>query len=87
MLKRNRVEKEYRRVFSEHGYGSTIWSPLGGGILTGRYNEGKKAEDGRYAKMNVTMLDQYYASLMSEENLARMRKLGEYAKESGYSQT
>ena len=86
MLKRNRFEKEYRRIFSEHGHGSTIWSPLGGGILTGKYNHGKKAEDGRYATSKLFVVDHYYNSLMNDENLARMRKLGEYAKELGYSQ-
>jgi aryl-alcohol dehydrogenase-like predicted oxidoreductase len=35
------IEKEYiRRTFSEYKYGTTIWSPLAGGILTGKYNDG-----------------------------------------------
>ena len=48
MLMRNRFEKEYRRIFSEKSHGSTVWSPLAGGILTGKYNEGVKQADGRY---------------------------------------
>lgn len=48
MLRRERFEQEYRRVFSEHKHGTTVWSPLGGGILAGKYNEGVKAEGGRY---------------------------------------
>jgi voltage-dependent potassium channel beta subunit len=51
MLVRNKFEKEYRRVFSEHKHGSTIWSPLAGGILTGKYNDGKIPEGSRYAKL------------------------------------
>ena len=50
MLRRDRFEKEYRRMFSENGLGSTVWSPLGGGILAGKYNDGKIAEGGRYDK-------------------------------------
>ena len=48
MLIRNRFEKEYRRVFSEHKQGSTIYSPIAGGILAGKYNDGNKAEGGRF---------------------------------------
>ena len=50
MLGRDRFEKEYRRVFSDYGYGSTIWSPLAGGILTGKYNDGNIPADSRYKK-------------------------------------
>lgn len=40
MFWRTSFEKDYRRVFGEYKYGSTIWSPLAGGLLTGKYNEG-----------------------------------------------
>lgn len=40
MLHRDRVEKEYARLYKEIGLGTTIWSPLGGGLLTGKYNQG-----------------------------------------------
>lgn len=50
MLARPRFEKEYRRLFSEYKFGTTIWSPLAGGILTGKYNEGNIPEGSRYDK-------------------------------------
>lgn len=40
MLARERVEKEYARVFKDYGYGSTTFSPLASGLLTGKYNNG-----------------------------------------------
>jgi len=40
MLVRERVEKEYDQLYEETGMGLTIFSPLKGGILTGKYNEG-----------------------------------------------
>lgn len=49
MLHRDRVEKEYRRLFSEYGLGSCIWSPLAGGLLTGKYNSGEIPEGSRYS--------------------------------------
>ena len=40
MLWRDRFELEYGSLFDTYGMGSTIWSPLAQGILTGKYNEG-----------------------------------------------
>jgi aryl-alcohol dehydrogenase-like predicted oxidoreductase len=50
MVKRDLFEKDYRRIFAEYGYGSTIWSPLCGGILTGKYNDGNIPAGSRYDK-------------------------------------
>ena len=36
MLVRERYEKEYKPLFDKFGYGTTIWSPLAGGILSGK---------------------------------------------------
>jgi len=40
MFHRERVEKEYAPLYAEFGLGTTIWSPLASGLLTGKYNEG-----------------------------------------------
>lgn len=40
MFEREKVEKEYARLYREIGLGTTIWSPLASGILTGKYTEG-----------------------------------------------
>lgn len=40
MLVRDWFEREYEYLFDQYNYGSTIWSPLIGGILTGKFNEG-----------------------------------------------
>jgi voltage-dependent potassium channel beta subunit len=40
MFYRERVEKEYAHLYEEVGLGTTIWSPLASGFLTGKYNEG-----------------------------------------------
>lgn len=41
MLHRERFEVEYADLFKREGLGSTIWSPLDSGVLTGKYNEGE----------------------------------------------
>ncbi|WP_406714118.1 aldo/keto reductase [Trueperella pyogenes] len=40
LLHRDRVEKEYARLYEDIGLGLTTWSPLAGGILTGKYVDG-----------------------------------------------
>ena len=37
---RDRFEKEYKNLFKKHSLGTTIWSPLASGILTGKYIKG-----------------------------------------------
>ena len=40
ILWRERVEKEYERLYEDIGLGTTIWSPLSSGLLTGKYLNG-----------------------------------------------
>jgi len=40
ILWRDRVEKEYKRLYEDIGLGTTIWSPLASGLLTGKYLNG-----------------------------------------------
>ena len=40
MFERNKMEKEYLEVFKNVGMGTTIWSPLASGLLSGKYNSG-----------------------------------------------
>jgi len=43
ILHRRRVEKEYARLYEDIGLGTTIWSPLASGLLTGKYVDGVPA--------------------------------------------
>jgi voltage-dependent potassium channel beta subunit len=40
LFHRERVEREYARLYADLGLGTTIWSPLASGLLTGKYNDG-----------------------------------------------
>ncbi len=40
MFHRDRVETEYAPLYDEMGLGTTIWSPLASGLLTGKYDQG-----------------------------------------------
>ena len=58
LLHRARMEVEYRRLFDDTGYGTTIWSPLAGGLLTGKYldgvPEGSRAQRGAFFERHLT---------------------------------
>ena len=56
LLHRERVEKEYAPLYeSANGLGTTVWSPLASGILTGKYNDGIPG-DSRLAQENLKWL-------------------------------
>jgi len=40
MFERNKVENEFSEIYKTVGLGTTIWSPLASGLLTGKYNDG-----------------------------------------------
>ena len=40
LFERNNMEGEYLEVFKNAGLGTTIWSPLAAGLLSGKYNDG-----------------------------------------------
>lgn len=79
LFNRYRFEVEYARVFSEMGYGSTIWSPLASGILSGKYNDG--FPEG--TRLGMDGLEWLKEKTLLEDRVARTRKLTELANELG----
>ena len=79
LLHRGRFELEYSRIFSEMGYGSTIWSPLASGILSGKYNEG--FPDG--TRLGMQGMEWLRDKMHTEENLIVARKLTTLAQDLG----
>ena len=50
LLARDRVEKEYARLYEDIGLGTTIWSPLASGLLTGKYKRRRAGGQPRRAR-------------------------------------
>ena len=71
MLRRERVEKEYARLFDDLGIGTTTWSPLASGLLTGKYLDGVP-EDSRGSLAGYEWLQE---SLTDERKMAAVRRL------------
>jgi voltage-dependent potassium channel beta subunit len=75
MLHRDRVEREYHRLYAEIGLGTTTWSPLASGVLTGKYRDGIPAGS-RFELPDYRWLR---AGLDSPEGRANLRKVEEIA--------
>jgi voltage-dependent potassium channel beta subunit len=78
MFVRERFEKEYAPVFKELGYGTTIWSPLASGLLSGKYNDGIPA-DSRAALQGYEWLQKG----ITPERVEKVRALKPIADELG----
>jgi len=79
LLERQRVEKEFLPIYQNVGLGTTIWSPLASGLLTGKYNEGLPAGSRLALKGYEWVREKYF----QEGKLERVRKMTEYAKKIG----
>jgi len=77
MLVRDKVEVEFDKLFRDYGYGTTIWSPLASGILTGKYNNGIP-EGSRLTMNDLTWLKE---KLLTEENIDKVIKVQTIAKD------
>ena len=81
MFRRENVEKEYLPIY-ELGLGTTIWSPLASGFLTGKYNDGIPA-DSRVNLPGYEWLKRNLESEAGKAKIEKVKKLAVLAKEIG----
>jgi voltage-dependent potassium channel beta subunit len=81
MFHRERVETEYAPLYDDVGLGTTIWSPLASGLLTGKYNDGIP-EDSRLATENYEWLQD---QVLVEERIEKVQRLADVADDVGCS--
>lgn len=77
MFERQRFTSEYQRVYQDYGYGTTTWSPLASGLLSGKYNQG--IPEGSRAALN----DWLQEDVTNKEKLAKVQGLEPIANELG----
>jgi voltage-dependent potassium channel beta subunit len=65
---RDHLEKDYLNIFNKYGMGTTIWSPLASGILSGKYNNDMPA-DSRLAKESWLVPDNFAHLVEKTKNL------------------
>jgi Predicted oxidoreductases (related to aryl-alcohol dehydrogenases) len=79
LFERYKMEVDYYTIFKNIGMGTTIWSPLASGLLTGKYNNGIP-EGSRLALEGFEWLKD---RTLSDERIGRVRELEKLANELG----
>ncbi len=81
MFVRKKVEAEFKKLLEEYGYGTTIWSPLASGVLTGKYNDGIP-EGSRLTRSELSWVKD---KMLTESNIEKVRSLTTLTNELGMS--
>jgi voltage-dependent potassium channel beta subunit len=86
MFNRDKVEAEFAPIYEQYGLGTTIWSPLASGILTGKYLDGIP-DDSRMNLPGYEWLKDILLSDVGKTRLEKVRQLKPIADELGLSLT
>lgn len=81
LFERHKVEVEFSEIYKNVGLGTTIWSPLASGLLSGKYNEGIP-KGSRFALEGFDWLKDRW---IAEDRLKKVKKLGDLASKLGVS--
>ena len=81
LFNRYKMENDYLKIFRDIGLGTTIWSPLASGLLTGKYNNGVP-EDSRIAMPGFEWLKE---QVLVDEKILKVKKLKMVADKLGTS--
>lgn len=79
LLNRTKVEGEFAPLYRDYGMGTTIWSPLASGVLTGKYNDGVPAQS-RFNVPGYEWLKKRYDTPDGRARLEKVRKFTEIAR-------
>jgi len=77
LFEREKIEKDYLGIYETVGLGTTIWSPLASGLLTGKYNNGIP-QDSRLALEDMSWLKD---RVLADDKINKVKQLAEVAKE------
>ena len=86
LFERQKVEADYAPIYDTFGLGTTIWSPLASGILTGKYND-SIPQDSRMNLAGYEWLKERLAKPEGKAQLAKTRALGALAEKIGMALT
>jgi aryl-alcohol dehydrogenase-like predicted oxidoreductase len=81
MFNRQKVEQEYARLYQDIGLGTTTWSPLASGMLTGKYNDGLPAG----SRANLKGYEWLKPTLTDPDRINKVKELAPIAAELGVS--
>ncbi len=75
LFNRQKMEADYHTIFSNIGMGTTIWSPLASGLLTGKYNDGVP----KGSRLDLEGFEWLKDSTLSDDRIKRIKKLQKVA--------
>ena len=78
MFHREKVECEFAPLYREFGLGTTVWSPLASGLLTGKYNEGDPGDTRISMPMYSWLRDQFQIE-DAKRRLGKVKQLAQVA--------
>jgi voltage-dependent potassium channel beta subunit len=84
MFAREKVEREYVHLYTEIGLGTTIFSPLASGLLTGKYNSGIP-QGTRVSLKGYEWLLEDFTNEQAKQNIEKVKQLMPIASELGIS--
>jgi len=84
MFSREKIESEYIPLYDEVGLGTTIWSPLASGLLTGKYNEGIP-EGSRGDLEGYEWLRKRFTSETAQQQIEKVKQMMPIAEDLGCS--
>lgn len=79
LFERNKIENEFLMVYKTVGLGTTIWSPLASGMLTGKYNNGVPSD----SRLGIAGFEWLKDRWMQDRVLEKVKALGTLANELG----
>src|SRR4051794_2823161 len=82
MFHRHKVESEFAPLYEEVGLGTTTWSPLASGLLTGKYNEGDPGNT-RISLPDYAWLREQFETDAARSRLNKVKELGHIASDLG----
>lgn len=82
MFERTKLEKDYLLLFRDFGLGTTIWSPLASGLLTGKYSDGTPTDN----RLHIEGMDWLKERTLGDNSrIEKTKQLNVLAKELGVS--
>ncbi len=79
LFERNKVENEFLEIYKNVGLGTTIWSPLASGLLSGKYNDGIP----KGSRLALEGFEWLKESSIIDDKIKKVKKLSEFAAKLG----
>lgn len=81
------IERDILPTARRRGLGVIVWSPLAGGLLTGKYTKDDIPADSRFGRASQDNWERFRQTLFTDRNFEIVTRVGEVARSLGTTQT